>query len=153
MKNYIKLFLSFGVTFGLNFISKLFTQHSVNNWYLTLNKSPLTPPAYAFGLIWTSLYALTSVATYLIWKNQKKISFTIYYYFAHLLLNVLWCYTFFYLHNQLISALIIILLIGAIGYLLYLYKKENVLAFLLILPYFIWVLCATYLSLYILIFN
>jgi translocator protein len=153
MINYIKLFLSFGITFGLNFISKFFTAQGVNTWYLTLKKSPLTPPDYAFGVVWFALYTLMSFATYLIWKEQKKISFTIYYYFIHLLLNVLWCYSFFYLHNQLMSCMIITLLLAAIGYLLYLYKKESNTAFLLILPYFLWVSFATYLSLYMFISN
>lgn len=153
MKPLYKLFYSFGITFGLNFISKFFTDQGVKTWYLTLNRSFLTPPSYVFGLVWPTLYILMSYATYLIWKDQKQITFPIIFYFGHLLLNVLWCYTFFALHNKELSLAIIIILLGAIGYLIHLFYQENKFAAYLLLPYFCWVSFATYLSLQIVLLN
>lgn len=153
MKNSIKLIISFGVTFGLNFISQLFTKQGVNNWYIALEKSQLTPPGYIFGIVWSTLYLLMSLAVYLIWKGKKENTPLIFFYFSHLLLHVLWCYSFFSLQRIKESFIILIILLITICYLFFLFLKEKKMAAYLLLPYFLWVSFATYLSLQILLLN
>ncbi len=54
------------------------TNSSVSTWYRTLRKSPWNPPAWVFGPVWTVLYLMMGLASWLVWQkrpaHEKKIS-------------------------------------------------------------------------------
>lgn len=41
-----------------------------HGWYRSLARPPATPPSWAFGAVWTLLYALVGVAGWLIWRRS-----------------------------------------------------------------------------------
>ena len=53
-------------------------------WYLSLNKSKLTPPGYVFGIVWPILYLLSGISFLLTLEVQSVLDFVVHLYFLHL---------------------------------------------------------------------
>ena len=47
------------------------------NWYRKLNRSPLSPPDWVFGVVWPILYCLMTISLLLVWSNKKCFPFII----------------------------------------------------------------------------
>lgn len=148
---YILLFLV--INFGALWVGSLLMGVGPrDDWYLSLNKAPWTPPGWVFGAAWTFIMICFSIYLgYLFNKsNTKKEQIT---YVIQLALNISWNFIFF---NQKLVSLGVLVLILLIITLLYFFinlsndiKKSR----LLLLPYIIWLCIATSLNLYILIHN
>ncbi len=111
-------------------------------------KSPfLAPPSIAFPIVWTILYILMWVSFGIL--EDKKLmdkNLNILYY-VQLWVNALWSIFFFVLKWRLFSFIWIILLdILVIWMVIRMYKKNKT-AGLLQIPYILWILFATYLTL------
>lgn len=151
-KCYISLILW---VISLLFISSmigLFSRESIDTWYKSLDRSPLTPPDAVFGITWTILYTLIAAAGWFLWKekasNLLKGLFAL-----QLGLNWIWMPLFFGYHLTGHSLFTIILLVVTVGSITVLsYKKLPTVSWLLS-PYFIWILFASYLNAYIWLFN
>ena len=127
----------------------LLTFESVKTWYTTLNKPSFNPPNFIFGPVWTVLYILMGIASYLIWKKRKTAagySWAVVIYILQLLLNLMWSYLFFFQH-QIGFALIEIglLLLTIIINALIFYRIDKVAGWLFV-PYILWVSFASYLT-------
>ncbi|MBU1014101.1 MAG: DUF1295 domain-containing protein [Bacteroidetes bacterium] len=147
-KNTFPLLLSVGLTLLIGMIGGLVTATSVGNWFVELSKPSWNPPGWIFGPVWTSLYILMGIASYLIWKQRSKkpIKIAMGFYGVQLLLNMLWSILFFGLQNpQLAFFEIIILLIMIILTTLQFLKVDKRAAILMI-PYIAWVSFATILN-------
>ena len=125
------------------------------NWYETLNKPELTPPAWIFSPVWIVLYALIFLSLFLVIRSKTEINKTnaIVLFLTQLLFNFLWTPTFFYWQNITMSFVIIILLLVFLMLtIIYFYKISKVSAILLI-PYLIWICFAVYLNFGFMILN
>ena len=116
-------------------------------WYQNLNKSPLNPPGFVFGIVWPFLYLLMSISAYRTFDRTKNL------FFIQLFFNALWSWLFFAFQLPMIALLNIWLLI-------YLNIKVNIRMFIedklsgfLYIPYVLWLLFASYLNLFIVINN
>lgn len=123
-------------------------------WYNSLTKPPFTPPMYVFTPAWIILYITIFAALYLYIKTPAFDKKEGYYYFAaQLILNFLWSPIFFGLMNMTL-ALVDIILMDIFTYLtirrFYSVSKTSA---LILLPYFLWILFATYLNLAYLVIN
>ena len=116
-------------------------------WYTSLNKSDLNPPGYVFGIVWTILYILMMISAFISYE-KVFIVFNI-----QLVLNAAWSWLFFKFQMPLVSLLDIYLLIALNIFILTLMFKESKLAFLLFIPYVVWISFASYLNLFIVINN
>lgn len=116
-------------------------------WYTSLNKSDLNPPGYVFGIVWPILYILMMISAFLSYE-KVFIVFNI-----QLVLNAAWSWLFFKFQMSLVSLLDIYLLIALNIFILTLMFKESKLAFLLFIPYVVWISFASYLNLFIVINN
>jgi tryptophan-rich sensory protein len=123
------------------------TQASSDLWYLSLNKSELNPPSYVFGIVWPILYVLMMISAYLAHKRIYGI------FIIQLVFNAAWSWLFFRFQMPLISLMDIYLLIALNLYITTLMYKENKLAFILFIPYVLWISFASYLNLFIVINN
>ena len=123
------------------------TQASSDLWYLSLNKSELNPPSYVFGIVWPILYVLMMISAYLTYKKIYGI------FLIQLAFNAAWSWLFFRFQMPLISLIDIYLLIALNLYITALMYKENKLAFILFIPYVLWISFASYLNLFIVINN
>ena len=116
-------------------------------WYQNLNKSPLNPPGFVFGIVWPFLYLLMSISAYRTFDQTKNL------FFIQLFFNAMWSWLFFAFQLPMIALFNIWLLI-------YLNIKVNIRMFIedklssfLYIPYVLWLLFASYLNLFIVINN
>lgn len=143
-QNACKLLFLLAIIFSIPIISQGFTTVDRISWYHSLPLSPLTPPDYTFGIVWTALYFMMAISAFLVWGKTSPRFFVL-----QLICNGLWSFVFFYLHAPK-SALAVI---GALLFFLFLtikqfYKTSKIAAYLLI-PTFLWCLFAFYLNGYI----
>jgi benzodiazapine receptor len=144
------------IPLAIGVLGSLLTMESVKTWYTTLNKPSFNPPNQIFGPVWSTLYVLMGISSYLVWKERK--TFTGYnlavgLYFSQLILNLMWSFLFFYQHQiGFALAEIIVLLIAIITTAIVFYKVNKV-AGLLFIPYILWVSFASYLTYSIFILN
>ena len=133
----------------------LLTRNSMES-FQTLNKPPLAPPDVLFPIVWTVLYVLMGIASYLIassQKNQKDIQNPLTIYSLQLAINFLWPIFFFRLEWYLFSFFWIFLLwIFIFNTIRFFYPIHKTSAYLL-MPYLLWVTFASYLNLFIFILN
>ena len=148
VKRIVLLILCLVVPLGLGFLSSLLSG-DIRGIYESLNKPPLSPPGWLFGVVWPVLYVLMGVALYLVLDSrnvggQKRPS--IWLFCAQLVLNFAWSIVFFRF-GQLWAAVGIIGLMDILVFtcviLFYRIRKP---AGLLMIPYLLWILFATYLS-------
>ena len=121
--------------------------------YSTLNKPPLSPPGFIFGIVWTILYILMGISYGILdTKNliDEKINKT---YYLQLIVNLIWPILFFVFKWRLFSAIWIILLVVLIIKMIIEFYKKNKLSAYLQIPYLLWTIFATYLNIGIYLLN
>lgn len=127
---------------------------SIQYWYPLLNKPPLTPPRIVFPIVWTVLYIMTGLSMGLVLqrKNQRKRLLLMLFLFQ-LFLTFFWCYLFFVCQNPLNGLIcIVVLLWSVIWYAIQAWPVSRTASFLF-WPYSVWLCFATYLNLYIHMYN
>lgn len=155
-KNYLKLIIWILALISIGSIIGSLTKSSTDSWYKTLNRSPLTPPNYVFGIAWTILYAMIATSGWLIWQEERNLpeikSIKILY-LLQLILNWSWTPLFFtyYLTGAALVCLITITILVATLIIKSYKKLKN--ASLLLVPYLLWLLFATHLNFYIWQYN
>ncbi len=155
-KDFFKLFSSLFICISVVLLGSIFTQPSIETWYVDLIKPAFNPPNWIFGPIWTILYIMMAIAVFYIWKEihkHKKAKIAFWIFWGHLLLNFLWSVLFFGLHNILFAFIDIVLLFVVLIYLVYLFSKINKIAGNLLIPYAAWIAFAMILNFSILILN
>lgn len=131
------------------------TKSSIDSWYVALNRSPLTPPNYMFGIVWSILYVMIAISGWMIWRSEytPKLKAIKTLYITQLLLNWSWTPLFFGYH-LVGTALICLIVITIVVALLIIKSYKNLVTVSTFLtPYFLWLLFATYLNLYIWLYN
>ena len=119
------------------------------DWYQTLQRPPLTPPDWVFGVVWTILYAMIALAL-LLWiiKAEKNNPVKTYVLIAvHLICNALWTPVFFGMKSPAGALVVIFALCLTLVWMLRIFWKESPPAFWLLVPYGAWALFATWLNL------
>ena len=136
-------------------ISALLTRNSMDT-FAALNKPLLSPPGWLFPVVWTILYVLMGIASYLVLtsgKEQRKIKQALWFYKLQLCVNFFWPIYFFVLSVYLFSFIWLLLLwILIIGTTIRFYRITNWAGYLMI-PYLLWVTFAGYLNYSIYLLN
>ena len=148
---YIKniFYLTFPLILGI--ISVLITNNSID--YSNIVKPPFSPPGIVFPIVWTILYILIGLSYYLYKKNvETNIVEEITYYFL-LFLNFTWTIIFFTLKLRFTAIIWILALSISIYTLITLFIQKYKLSAYLLIPYLIWCLFATYLTIGIYLLN
>ena len=138
-------------------ISAFITRDAMDK-FQELNQPFLSPPSWVFPVVWTILYILMGIASYLIYKNKnvfyyKERENSLILYAVQLVFNFIWSilffnmkvFTFAFVWLLVLWILILLLIINA--------KKVNKVASYLLIPYLLWVTFAGYLNLMISILN
>lgn len=134
---------------GAGIIGSVFTTPSIPTWYATLVKPALNPPAWVFGPVWTTLFALMGIAAFLVWQHgwyRRDVRIALGIFVGQLVLNTLWSIIFFGLHSPAAAFAEIILLWLAILATIYAFARVSQVAALLLVPYMLWVSFASYLT-------
>lgn len=118
--------------------------------FAELNKLPLSPPGWLFPVVWTVLYLLMGISSYLICTSgaeKKEITEAITLYFYQFVVNFLWPVFFFNFGWYLFSLFWLLLLWVMIILLIKSFGQISKLAAYLLVPYLLWVSFAGYLNL------
>ena len=136
-------------------VSALITRRSMEI-FETLNKPALAPPGYLFPIVWTLLFILMGISSYLVLTSDEKqgyIDNALAVYAIQLAVNFLWPIFFFnfgwYLFSFFWLLLLLILILMTIRSFFNISKP----AAYLLLPYLLWVCFAGYLNLAIYFLN
>ena len=123
-------------------------------WYTNLIKPPFSPPDWIFTPVWTFLYITIFLAFFIYFKTpqcSKKSGYI--YFFTQLLLNFIWSPIFFILQNIPLALFVVILMDIFTILTIRKFLSYSTISGLLLVPYLIWILFATYLNFGYLILN
>ena len=121
-----------------------------------LNQPPLSPPGWLFPVVWTILYILMGIASYLVivsdaGAREKRRALLVY--GLQLFVNFFWSILFFRWDLYLAAFLWLLLLWSLIFLNRKLFGEISKAAGALLLPYLLWVTFAGYLNLFIFLLN
>lgn len=134
------------------FLGGLFTNDGVTStWYTDLNKAPWTPPGIVFGLAWFTIMVTLSVLNYFMWKAKERTF--LYLWIQSWIFNFLWNPMFFSLKSIELSLVVISYLLVLVSSMFYETFRKYKYIHLLLLPYVVWLIIATSLNAYIVIYN
>ncbi len=125
--------------------------------FAALNKPPLSPPGWLFGVVWTILYVLMGIADYLVRveenapQKQRKSARRVY--LIQLAFNFLWSIIFFNFSAYLAAFVWLVALWALIIITINRFCAVRKLAGDLLLPYWLWVTFAGYLNFSIWLLN
>ena len=100
-------------------------------------------PGWIFPVVWTILYILMGVSSYLISDNKDLLKI----YYLNLTVNLLWPIIFFSFRLKTLAFFWILLLIVIVGYMMYKFYSESRFATYLLIPYILWLVFAAFLNL------
>ena len=154
MRKTLNILIPVVICLLIGFTASYFQTASLESWYPLLNKSDITPPNIAFPIVWGILYLCMGLSIGLILnKENLNKKFFILLFAIQLLFNFTWSIVFFAMQNILLGLInIVILDILVIYYAMVSYKVKKW-SSVLFWPYILWMLLATYLNVYILIYN
>lgn len=121
--------------------------------YAMMNKPALSPPEWVFPVVWTILYVLMGIASYLVLTSGKPNNAALTVYAIQLFFNFFWSILFFRL-GLCVTAFIWLVLLWflILGTTVLFYRIVKAAGYLMI-PYLLWVAFAGYLNLSICLLN
>ena len=150
-----KLLVALAVPLAVGGLSALLSRVATER-FDSLEKPPLAPPSWVFPVVWTVLFVLMGIASYLVAvekaeEKQKKAALTVY--GIQLAFNFAWTLIFFNAGAYLFAFVWLIILWLLIITTVYLFSKIRFAAGLLLFPYALWVAFAGYLNFSIYLLN
>lgn len=146
--NIKKLVISIAIPLAVGGVAALFTRDSMMQ-FATVVKPPLSPPAWLFPLVWTILYTLMGISSYLIAESgasEEEIAQARAIYYFQLALNFLWPLLFFGLNWYFLAFLELIALWIAVFLMIKKFGEISPTAAYINVPYIIWLTFAAYLN-------
>ena len=153
--NFKSLLICIAIPLFVGGLSALFTMGSMDD-FAALNQPPLSPPGWLFPVVWTILYILMGVASYIVLEENvselvKKSAFSVY--FLQLGFNFFWSIIFFSFGAYEIAFAWLCVLLALIIINTVRFWRINKYSGILMLPYIAWVIFAGYLNFAIAILN
>ena len=147
-RNWQPIILSIALPLAVGGLSALLTRGSMEH-FSRLNQPPLSPPGWLFPVVWTALYILMGVASFLVWRSPAPVADkrkALGLYGAQLIVNFFWSVIFFSWGMYLFAFVWLLLLwLLVFACILYFYPIRPLSAYLVI-PYLLWVSFAGYLN-------
>ena len=153
--NYKSLFICILIPLAVGGLSALFTVGSMKD-FAALKQPPLSPPGWLFPIVWTILFVLMGVASYIVLETpctaeRKSRAFRAY--FLQLAFNFMWSIIFFSFGAYEIAFAWLLVLLALIVITTLRFFRIKPLSGILMLPYIAWVCFAGYLNLSIAYLN
>lgn len=117
----------------------------LDGWYYSLQQPEWAPPDYAFGIIWTAVFAMIALAGLLAWQKaptRRDAEIAIGLFALNGFLNLGWSFVFFRMQRPDLAFYELILLWLSILVLIIFCGRFSKGAAALLLPYIIWVTIA-----------
>ena len=147
-KNTKYLLLCLAVPLAVGALSSLFTRDGMEQ-FQQLNKPPLTPQGWLFPVVWTILFLMMGLASYLVWRSNSPrhaVRGALALYGVQLGFNFLWTVLFFHMDRYLfVFFWLVILWVLIAATALRFYRLSKTAGYLMV-PYLLWVAFAGYLN-------
>lgn len=115
--------------------------------YKNLNQPSFAPPSLLFSIVWTALYILMGISSYMVYEsNSARKSKALKVYALQLMLNFIWPLIFFNAQLYLFSFIWLIFIWCLVLWMIILFCKINQLSGYLQIPYLLWLTFAAYLN-------
>ena len=120
--------------------------------YEKINQPSFAPPSVVFPIVWTILYILMGISSYMISKeNNPNEALKVYY--IQLFFNMLWSMFFFRFQLFLFSSIWLFVLLALVIYMIMLFVKKKKMAGYLQIPYALWCTFAFILNIAVYVLN
>lgn len=116
------------------------------SFYAQLSKPFWAPPAWVFGPVWSTLYALMGVAAWLVWRSPVSRGLALGLFGVQLAANAFWSWLFFAWQHGALATVDVLVLLALIIATAAVFWRASRLAALLLLPYLLWVCFASVLT-------
>lgn len=147
-----RLFINILIPVGLGFIVSLITNPSGS--YKDMIQPSFAPPGILFPIVWTILYILMGISSYIIEKsNDSNYKDALSIYYAQLVVNLTWSFIFFMFKSYLLAFIWIILLIVLVIKMIKSFYSISKLGSYLQIPYLLWIIFAAILNFSIYLLN
>ena len=142
-----KLLICIGIPLAVGGLAAFLTMGSMET-FGRLEQPPLSPPGWLFPVVWTVLYALMGIASYLVASSDKtyRARTALAVYGIQLAFNFLWSIIFFNLEAYWFAFVWLVLLWILILITTVLFYRISKPAGYLLIPYLLWVSFAAYLN-------
>lgn len=147
---------SFIMIYATSMLTNYLVDTGLVPFYDILEKPVITPEKNYFVYIWNTIYVLLFTSFYLAFitkQSQEQFIDVCSLSIMMLFLQILWSFCFFYLQQLFSSVLVIIILDIVSALLMHTLIFVNAWSFVLMIPYFLWLLFATYLNIFIVFLN
>ena len=147
------LFISIAIPLLVGLLSSLLTFSNMST-FQTINKPPGSPPAYLFPIVWTILYILMGIASYLVYTSHYYNRYNVLFiYELQLIFNFFWSIIFFNYQAYLFAFVWLVILWILVLITTIQFYKINKFAGILMIPYLLWITFAGYLNFMIYLLN
>lgn len=137
-----------GLSLGVGFLSGLISREGTQIYAQMLQKPPLSPPGWVFGVVWTILYTLMGISAAMVWAAPQTMARSrgLNLFIAQLIVNFFWSPIFFNARAYgLAFVWLLVLWILVLLMILEFRKVDKTTAWLQI-PYLAWLTFAAYLN-------
>ena len=144
----LKLIIAILLPMVVGGLSGFLTANSINDWYVTLNQPSFNPPNWVFGPVWTTLYLIMGISLFRIWRlpATEERNKAIKIFALQMTLNFFWSLIFFKWHLIGLALVEIILMWLMIAAMIHHFRKLDIAAGYMNIPYLLWVSFASVLN-------
>ncbi len=137
------------VTVAVAVVGSSFTSSGLGSWYRSIHLPTWTPPGSIIGLVWTTIFILSTASALLLWNgsdSKARLPLLTGLFLLNAALNVLWSYLFFSRHLIGLAVWEAAALDATVIALVVIAWPLSRLASALLMPYAAWGAFATYLT-------
>lgn len=143
--NWKKLIVCVAIPLAAGALSALLSGGGMET-FKSLEKPPLSPPGWLFPIVWSVLYILMGIASYLVLESKNPSPTGLFFYALQLIFNFFWSILFFSRQMYLFAFVWLVILWLLILLTTVSFFKSSKTAGYLMIPYLIWVAFAGYLN-------
>lgn len=152
IKDKSALIIAILIPLAVGALSSMFSQ--TMSVYSSIRKPALSPPGYLFPIVWTILYILMGISSYLIYESDHPgKTKALKCYAIQLFFNFMWSIIFFRFRLFFAAFLWLLAMILCIIVMICKFYKIKPIAAYLQIPYLLWCLFAAYLNFMIYLLN
>lgn len=147
------LLINIAIPLAVGGISALITNSGFRE-YKNVSQPALSPPPAVFPIVWSILYILMGISSYLIWeKDKSKAKKPLAIYAIQLFFNFMWPIFFFSFEAYLFSFIWLLILWVLVLVMIIYFNRVSKTAAVLQIPYLLWLTFAAYLNLGVYLLN
>lgn len=154
-KKILSCVVAVAIPLAVGGISSLLTS-SAMKVFGSLTQPPLSPPGWLFPVVWTILYILMGISSFLIFQSSSNANIrkrALVLYGAQLVLNFIWSPLFFNGQLYFVALVVLVVMWLLILALIVNAGKVSKSAAYLLVPYILWATFAAYLNIMIWLLN